>query len=539
MNIKINHQIKVPIYKQIARQMKGLMHSGEISQGSTLPSERAMAKILGVHRNTVIKAYSELKDEELIESQQGIGYTVVSKRTEDEKAIGINRGQTDGREGHNQGFNRSHSQNYGSFNTNGDIFSGHRGKSINWTNQIKEEYLDMEVAFDDLFQQAQRENVISMGSGLPSNEIYNREAVAEDIAKIIMDQGKPQYFYSPYQGDRELRQKLVSFLSTKGIKATIGEIQILTETNQALDFIVALLVKAGDVILMEEPVSPDAYRTVELAGARIITIPVDEDGIQCQLLEALIQQHHPRFIYVNSSFHDPTGNILSQERRKQILDISEKTRTIIVEEDAASELVYSGTKLLPMKAYDALNNVIYIYSFSLSFMPGLSLAFVVANKELIRSLSYLVSVRMVAMDWLTQKLIAKYLGDGSYYQMLDRFRQNYALKQELVCRKLDQMKMLGVEYERPRGGVYIWCKLAEELDSKDFTAAAHKNGVALIPGYVFYPLKNGGRNAFRLNYSYESLDRLEEGMEILQDTMARELAHKKRRYSGTFNQFTL
>jgi DNA-binding transcriptional MocR family regulator len=215
------------------------------------------------------------------------------------------------------------------------------------------------------------------------------------------------------------------------------------------------------------------------------------------------------------------------ERRKRIIEISNRYRLAVIEEDAASELVYSGAKFLPIKAYDTLNNVIYIYSFSLTFMPGLSLAFVVADQTLIERLSYLVSVRLVSSDWLAQKLIARYLGDGSYYQVLTKFRENYALKQELICRKLDQMKIMGVEYERPRGGVYIWCKLPEGIDSKKLVDAAYQKGISILPGYVFYPMKNGGRDYIRLNYSYESSERLLLGMDILKDTIRKELAHKK------------
>ena len=107
------------------------------------------------------------------------------------------------------------------------------------------------------------------------------------------------------------------------------------------------------------------------------------------------------------------------------------------------------------------------------------------------------------------------------------FRRNYAIKQELVCRKLDQMKLWGVEYERPRGGVYIWCKLPDGVDSKSLIVSAHRRGISLLPGYVFYPLKNGGRDHVRINYSYESKERLIQGMDILRDTIKSLLAHKK------------
>ena len=500
MNVKIDKESKTSIYLQIASQLKRKILSGELNRGSTLPSERAMASILGVHRNTVVKAYNELKAEELIESKQGIGYIV---------AVGEN--------------------NAGEVQDEIEHRDRTKNKRVNWVNQIKPGYLDMEITFDDLFQRFGAEDKYSLGSGISAAGIYDNEKVAQDIAEIITGEGRSQYFYSPYKGDKFLRQKLVSFLSTKGIKASTGQIQILTETNQALDFLVMLLVKPGDTVIMEEPVSPDAYRAMELAEAVIRTVPMDENGIKCDVLESLVEKYNPRFIFVNSSFHDPTGAILSVERRKKIVEISNKYRVPVIEEDAASELVYRGEKLPPLKAFDTLDNVIYIYSFSLTFVPGLSLAFVVADKALIRSMSYLVSVRMVATDWMSQKLVARYLADGTYYGVLEDFREDYGHKQEITCNKLDEIKAAGIDidYMRPRGGVYIWCRLPMGIDCKDFISKAYNRGVALLPGYVFYPFKNGGRSHVRINYSFETEERLEKGLDVFREVLEEELAHKK------------
>lgn len=131
-------------------------------------------------------------------------------------------------------------------------------------------------------------------------------------------------------------------------------------------------------------------------------------------------------------------------------------------------LIYDGMKLPPIKAFDKAENVIYIYSFSLSFVPGLSLAFVVADRKLIESLSYLVSVRMMAVDWTAQKLLAKYLSDGSYYGILDAFRENYARKQEIVCRVLDEMRPLGISYHRPRAGCTFGALCGRESTARNF-----------------------------------------------------------------------
>ncbi len=523
MNVKIDKKLKTPIYMQIAWQMKHEILSGRINDGSILPSERALAKILGIHRNTVAKAYNELKAEDLIQPRQGVGYIVTMG----------NDGYFAEKDNISSTVNLKNLNNQKTIsNSNQDMnkdmgFNKKKPKKVNWVNQIKSEYMDMEITFDDLFQRFGDEEKYSLGSGLAAVGIYDQKKVAQDITKIITEKGKNQYFYSPYKGDKFLRQKIVSFLSTKGIKATTGEIQILTETNQALDFLVMLLIKAGDTVIMEKPVSPDAYRAMELAGAVIRTAPMDKDGMKCDMLESLVQKYNPKFIYVNSSFHDPTGTILSLERRKKIIEISNTYRVPIIEEDAASELVYRGSKQPPIKAFDTADNVIYIYSFSLTFVPGLSLAFVAADKDVIRSLSYLVSVRMVATDWLSQKLVAKYLGDGTYYGILGDFCDNYGKKQDIICSMLDDMKDLGIEYNRPRGGVYIWCKLPSEIDSKAFIAKAYNKGVALLPGYVFYPDKSGGRDHVRINYSYETEERLVKGLKVFRKTLEEELAYKK------------
>jgi DNA-binding transcriptional MocR family regulator len=168
-----------------------------------------------------------------------------------------------------------------------------------------------------------------------------------------------------------------------------------------------------------------------------------------------------------------------------------------------------------------MNNVIYVYSFSLTFSPGLSLAFIVADKEVIRSLSYIVSVRFVATDWMTQKLMARYLEDGTYYRNIEIFKYNYRQKRDLVCDHLDALSRYGVSYVKPRGGVYIWCRLPEGVDCKKFTDKAFSRDLLIIPGYIFYPYKSGGREYVRINYSFEKMNKIEEGMKVF-DELIRE-----------------
>ncbi len=499
MDIKIDKKSKTPVYVQIVNQLKLLIQRDEINRGATLPSERALSKILGVHRNTIIKAYNELKAEDYIESRQGVGYIV--------------------------NFGKEQKSGAAPVASLGEASVRRTPKKVNWTYEIKDEFLDREKAYDNLFQRYSDDNKYALSSGFSMPSVYRKSVIADDIADIIAYEGKTQYFYSPYKGDENLRQRIVSFLSTKGIKASTGEIQVVTETNQAIDFIANLLINPGDAVILPEPVSPDTYRTLMISEARIYTVPVNDHGMDIKALGHLMETVRPKAVFIDSSFHDPTATCIDNEGRNEIIALSNKFRIPVVEIDAASELVYEGERIMPIKALDTMNNVIYVYSFSLTFTPGLSLAFIVADKEVIRSLSYIVSVRFVATDWMTQKLMARYLEDGTYYRNIEVFIKNYREKRDLVAGYLDGLSDCGVSYMKPRGGVYIWCRLPEGTDCKEFVKEAYARDLLLIPGYIFYPFKNGGRDYVRINYSFEHPDKIEEGMKIFCE-MIREIAAK-------------
>jgi DNA-binding transcriptional MocR family regulator len=476
MNINVNKNSKTPIYFQIAQQLKMKILQGEMMDGFSLPSEREMAKMADVHRNTVTRAYNELKADGFIKSIQGVGYMITYKK-----------------DGDNDSANA-------------------KPKNVNWPNLIKDEYLDVEKTFDDLFSKSYGPKNISFAGGMASPDVYSKKDIVEVISEIILEGRESSYFYSPYQGDPGLRQQFSTFMRNKGALVNASEIQVFSETNQALDFLVTLLLNPGDKVILEEPVSPDIYRPIELAGAKIITVPIDEDGMICENLESVLEKHKPKFIYVNSSYHDPTGVTLSLERRKILLELSYKFRVPIIEDDVASEICLNGPKLPSIKSLDKGNNVIYIYSFSLTFIPGIGIAFLVAPKRVIKSMSYLVSVRLISLDWMYQKLLKLYLSKGIYQKRIFEFNQEYRKKRDLMCSWLDKWKLMGATYRKPQGGVYIWCNLPDNIDIKEFAKSAARVGISFIPGDIFFPGKSKGDNQIRLNYSYPSYAQVDEGM---------------------------
>ena len=209
--------------------------------------------------------------------------------------------------------------------------------------------------------------------------------------------------------------------------------------------------------------------------------------------------------------------MLSLTRRKRLLEIAHEYGVPIIEEDAASELAFGDKKIPSLKSMDEHNNVVYIYSFALTFVPGLSLAFVVGHELLINALSYLVSVRMMSLEWLNQKLIAKYLADGKYLSRLPQMIKHNHSNMTSVASSLRRLKQYGLKFNIPQGGVYIWCELPPHMDARVFVNNAHKEGLSLIAGYIFYPYQNDGHNKVRINYSYETPGRIDQGMKIFTD----------------------
>lgn len=480
MKLAIDKNLKTPVYLQLTSQIKEMILRGELADGYALPSERALAKKLGLHRNTIVRGYNELKADGLISSYQGVGYRVCYRQEEREK----------------------------------------RKRAVNWQGIINPKYLEMENAFDELFRKSQAESKISFAGGMASGEVYRKEEVAECIAQIISDRSRPSYFYTPYQGDLELRKEIAGFMRTKGVLTNPAQIQIFSENNQALDFLVTLLLSPGDTIITEESTSPDVYRAIQLAGADIVTVPMDEEGMMCQHLEPLIELHKPKFIYINCSYHNPTGVVLSMRRREKLLELSYKYRIPIVEDDEASELFFGDIQMPSLKSMDPGENVIYMHSFALTLVPGVGVSFLIAPKTVIRSLSNMVSIRLVTLDWTPQHLACRYLKNGVFVKKLDDFRRLYKRKQQIMCEYLDQAAdAVGLSYRRPEGGVFLWVKLPADLDVNQLARETEKQGVSFMPGAMFFPGKNPAGNYIRLNYSYPTEEQIKKGMEILVNSM--------------------
>jgi DNA-binding transcriptional MocR family regulator len=355
---------------------------------------------------------------------------------------------------------------------------------------------------------------------MAAREPYSPEEMASVFEKVLTDGRDKAYFYAPYQGNLELRKEITSFLASKGIAAAPGNLQIFSENNQTLDFLLSLMLSPGDKVIAAESLSPDVYRTIQMAGGEIIPVPMDSCGMICDELETVIQKQNPQFIYVDSSFHNPTGAMLSVERREKLLYLSYKYRIPIIEEDQGSDLYYESGEVPSIKSMDTGNNVIYMYSCSLTMMPGIGISFVLADRDVIQRLSKMVSMRMTSLDWAPQMLLLEYMKTGVYKERLEEFRRICRRKRDLMYSYIEKLSEdMELVCNKPDGGVFLWVKLPDGMDGKMLLKEVEKCGVIFIPGYVFCLKKGMGKNYIRLNYSYPSQEEIARGMEILGRSM--------------------
>lgn len=478
MKIEIDRKLKTPVYMQLYTAIREMIYSGRLTDGFVLPSERNMAGMLDVHRNTVTRAYAELKDAGLVESRRGRGYVVTFSAPEEKEF---------------------------------------RKKSVNWQSLMREEYAVFESDFDYLYNKSFDENIISFGGGVAAREVYPPEEISRVFEEIFRRGSSGAYFHIPYQGDGELRKEIASFMETKGINVRPSQVQVFTENNQAMNFLLSLMLEPGDKVITPEAMSADLYRTIRLAGGEVIPVPMDGEGMICDNLEAIIEKEKPGFIYVDSSFNNPTGCEMSMERRKKILELSYRYRIPVLEEDEGSELYYEEKSLPSIRSMDTEGNVIYMYSFSLTTTPGIGLSFILAPDVIIDRMKNMVSLHTSNPDWISQRVMLEYMRNGVFFSRLDDFRDICRRKRDLMCSCLDKIKdRFGIDYSLPRGGVYLWLKLPGEINARELLRLCQKKGMTFMPGYVFYSEKSRGRNNLRMNYSYPLEDEIRRGMDIFE-----------------------
>ncbi len=482
MEISIDRNSSLPIYKQIRNQLREQIVSGHLPPGFRLPPERKLADRLGVNRTTILNAYRDLRADGLIDARIGQG-TVVNQ-PETPSAI---TGRMD------------------PSNVN----------SLPWRQLLSASATRMQQPLvGNILRSANRQQVISFAAGFSCATAEPLGELAETQQRILRDHGSATLQYSATEGHLPLRESLGALLEGRGSPATPDEVMVLAGSQQGIDLAARILIDPGDLVLVEEPTFFAALQIFQSAGARVIGIPIDHHGLRVDLLEPLLKRYKPKFIYTVPTFQNPSGTVLSINRRLQLLDLAYHYQIPIIEDDAYAELRYEGTPVPPLKALDRHGYVIYLSSFSKVMFPGLRVGWVSASRPLLRQFGLAKQLADLHTNTLGQWIMDDLLRRGVYHRQVQAVRKGNHASLTRMTEAFNRHCLKAIEWRAPEGGLYFWCRLPQDFDAAMLAAQAEARGVIIVPGSIFYPA-GGGENEFRLSFASPAPDQIETGVKTL------------------------
>ncbi|HUF00086.1 MAG TPA: PLP-dependent aminotransferase family protein [Anaerolineales bacterium] len=482
MRIPLDRQSAIPLYQQIETYLRKGILSGSLRANTRLPASRQLARDLGVNRITVENAYAELETDGLIYSRMGSGTYVLPP----------NPLLTLSKEGTGAAW-PLWQQNI--------EFQGRATKN---------------TPPDEMFKKtAGHPHPISFASGIGDAHLFPAEDFRKVLQTVMRRDGIAALDYGEPNGHAQLRETIAHILASQGIQTRSENVLITAGSQQAISLISQLMLKPGDVILVESPTYPGALELFRSLDFKVVGIPVDGQGMQVAALEKLLQQHHPKLIYTIPNFHNPTGTCLSSPRRRELIILADRYNIPILEDDFVGDLRYEGRTQPALKAMDPGGRVIYINTFSKILMPGLRVGFLVAEGPVYGYLVNFKRVNDLATSTLVQRALEAYVTVGRYQAHLRRSCQIFRKRRDTMLSAIQRYLPAEVHLDPPQGGLFIWLQLPGNMSSEKLLPLAWEEGVVFTPGNGFFPDGLGGRNWLRLNFVAQAPDEINEGIKRL------------------------
>ena len=372
-------------------------------------------------------------------------------------------------------------------------------------------------AIRELFKLLGKPGIISFAGGFPDPALFDVEGIRMASEQVLSGHPGAVLQYGATEGWPALREALSSYLAVKGITASPAQIITTTGSQQGLDLIGKTMISPGDKVIVEGPTFLATIQCFRLYGADIVSAPIDADGVNVDVLERLIIEHKPKLVYLIPTFGNPSGAMLSLERRKRILALAAQHRVLVVEDDPYGELYFGAP---PPPSLLALSDSVpgsrdylaYCGSFSKVLSPGLRVGWMVAPPELLANAVMCKQFSDAHTSNLTQAIAAQYLGLKRMDAALDVVRKTYAERAQTMAGCLRSELGDAVSFDQPQGGMFFWSRLnAPDADAGAFAKRAIDQGVAFVPGAPFFAT-NADKATFRLSFATASVDKIIEGM---------------------------
>jgi 2-aminoadipate transaminase len=367
----------------------------------------------------------------------------------------------------------------------------------------------------------EKPGVLSFAGGLPAPELFDHRGLGEAFAAVL-EPGRAgrSLQYSTTEGDPELRRRIADRLTLRGLPTDPEELLITSGSQQALTLIAAVFLEPGDRVLVEDPSYLAALQAFQMAGAIPIPVPCDEDGIDPEAVERLVAEHRPKLLYVVPTFHNPTGRTLTEERRRALADVMERTNLWAIEDDPYGELRYAGEPSTPLATIPgAAERTLALSTLSKVAAPGLRIGWVRTPPSLRTPLTIAKQAADLHSSTIDQAATARWLAHVDLDAHLERLRDVYRERRDAMLEALPSTLPEGSTFNRPDGGMFLWVRLPEGQDATALLPRAIEQQVAYVPGAPFYATTPDPRT-LRLSFTTHSPAEIRAGMERLRVALA-------------------
>ena len=375
----------------------------------------------------------------------------------------------------------------------------------------------------ELLKYAQQPDVISFGGGMPAPELFPVRDFREACDWVLTHIPDQVLQYGTTEGYLPLKEYLVEMMAKYELPADTGNILLTNGSQQALDLLGKIFINEGDSIITCRPTYLGAIQAWNVYGPNYVTVPLDEDGMRMDGLEAALRAHPgAKFVYVLPNFHNPAGTTLSLERRYRLVELAAQHGAFIIEDDPYGELRYEGEDLTPIYALHK-ENTIYMSTYSKTLAPGLRLGWIVAPKAVIAKLIHAKQGADLNTSTLVQLVAYDILSRGLIKAHVKKIRQVYHERRDVMLNAMAEHFPEEVQWIRPQGGLFLWARLPKHIDTEKLLNKALEEKVAFVPGNAFYPDGEDGRWCMRLNFSFSQPALIEEGIRRLGHVIKQEL----------------
>ncbi len=379
----------------------------------------------------------------------------------------------------------------------------------------------------ELLKYATNKNLISFGGGMPNPETFPMADLKSIMDDVMNQYGTMALQYGNTGGLNELRTEIVRLVrETENIKSSESQVLVTAGSQQGLYELAKILVNPGDAIITEEPTYVGAISAFDANEADMHSIPMDENGLKTELVEAEIKKliskgKKPKFIYTIPTFQNPTGVTMSLDRRRHLIEISQKYQVPLVEDNPYGELRYDGERIPSLKSLDP--DVIYLGTFSKIMCPGLRMGFTVAPESFISRVNLLKQALDLSSCTFSQFVAWQYLARDEVKKQIPKTIKLYRRKRDTMFKALEQYFPEGSSWSKPLGGMFLWATVDSRINTTDMLQDAIQDGVAYVSGNAFSPARNQA-NSMRLNFTFSEDEQIYEGIRRLASVLEKKMS---------------